>query len=195
MIDSDKKNSQNLSPRSSAGDRACPSAPSPEGDGQARGEAAPSLEYIYSCSPTSLKFLDFLDSWREELTSPPLPASRYPARCPFVKRKVLIVRGYPLSMEWGCEVLYKGIVLNLTCGRWSCRVCAKRKVSLFNARAATGLLVKTCNELLAAGYKYPLKMFHLTLPGQAWRDEFREKHGINYLKRAVEELRKYQNNL
>ncbi len=164
--------------------------PAPPEQGAACGGAASSLEYIYSSFEQASISLDNLDDEDWDSCFDPLnfEASQWPERCPNVKGRILVVRAYPLSQEYGGELLYRGMVLNLTCNRWNCKPCARQKIRQLYARVSVGGMVKETTRLLAAGYKYPVKMFHLTLPGR----EYRETHTIL---EGLHDLRAAQHNL
>lgn len=131
---------------------------------------------------------EVIEHWDEIFNPYEIPSSPWPKRCPRVKGKMLIVKGYPLGNEYGGDILYRGIVFNITCNRWDCKPCAQRKVGLLIRRAAVGSLVRETDRLIKLGYKYPVKMFHLTLPGKGWREK------TNPLE-ALQKIRKAQNNL
>lgn len=155
--------------------------------GGKRDSTDPSLEYLYSTSPQPLSDNDFeayfsyleSDDYLEDLIS-----NEWPRRCPNVKGKVLSVRGYPCNGD----ILYRAIVSNIRCKRWNCKPCAQAKARMILVRAGNGELAKEVLRLIALGYKYPLKMFTLTLPGYEYRSSHTPMEG-------VELLRRKQNNL
>jgi len=160
------------------------------------GEAGPLLEYTNSTSPTNFsetlpELLDFMDFDEDDFLYGP-SHNPLPKKCPSVKGKVTVGRAYPLN---DClpgsspdRFLYTAHVYNIRCKKRSCSVCSRVNLNDTLKRAFNGELVKEADRLLKAGYKYPIKMFHLTLPGQDFLDSHTPLE-------SLEILRKNQNKL
>ena len=133
---------------------------------------------------------EVLDHWDDVFDPELLYLSDFPKKCPNVKWQMVICpRAYPTSNEYGCDLLYRVDVVNMTCKKWSCSVCAKKKVSIIQLRAMNGPLVQEPHRLIKMGKQYPVKMFHLTLPGTSWRYSHTIVESVDIIRKNWNKLR------